>query len=102
MVEIDIAVAVVGVAGGMVLEWLRARSARSLATLQSADLRERRLQDAADALIDDYRQRLGVALQELDRATRAKAALQRELRNHDGRRHVHTRSEARGARRAAS
>lgn len=93
----EVAVAVVGVAGGMVLEWLRARSARTLATLQVADSRERRLQDAADALIDDYRQRLGVAHAELEREARIRHAMLRQLRRLEAeRRHYHPRPRAPG------
>ena len=92
----EIAVAVVGIAGGMMLEWLRARSARTVQAMQASDNRERRLQDAADALIDDYRQRLGVAHAELDREARARRAMRRHVRRLEAERgHFHERPRAR-------
>jgi hypothetical protein len=80
----EIVVAVVSMMGGMLLEWMRARGARSVTSLQLEDSRERRLQEASDALIDDYRRRLADALAELDREMRMRRALERK--------HFHQRS----------
>jgi hypothetical protein len=87
-------VAVVGLVSGMLLEWVRARGARSVATLQLTDSRERRLQEASDALIDDYRQRLADARTELAREVRLRRALGRALGRLERarrRKHVHRR-----------
>lgn len=77
-------VAIVSLMGGMLLEWMRARSTRSVASLQLEDSRERRLQEASDALIDDYRRRLADALAELEREVRLRRALERKHFHHRG------------------
>jgi hypothetical protein len=92
-VETDIVVAAIGLAGGVLLEWVRARSARSTATLRIADNRERRLQAASEALVDDYRRRLADAYAEIEREAKRRRELARECRRverrrrHERRRH---------------
>ncbi len=91
-IETEIGAAMIGLVTGIVVEWVRARSSRTVATMQIADNREQRLREAADALIDDYRDRLEMALADLERLERARSGLERRLREMGRRRaHYHAR-----------
>lgn len=96
----EIAVGIVSLLSGVLLEWMRARGARSVTSLQVEDSRERRIQEASDALLDDYRQRLADAQSELEREARLRREREQELhRLQRERKHFHPKGQ-RGAQRA--